>query len=89
MQEDSVTVRISEDGQVSVPAEFLRRVGLEGEQSAVLRVEGGELRLRPVELTIGEIQALVRERFADFGMTSDRFIAERREEARREEEEFG
>ena len=73
---------------MSLPAEFARRVGLAGGQTAVLRVEGGELRLRPVEAP----PATLHEHFAPYLqgklMSSDEFIAERHEEARREEEKF-
>ncbi len=89
MQDDSVTVTISEDGQVSLPAEFLRRAGLEGEQTAVLRVEGRELRLRPVGAAPPTLRELFASHLTGRMMSSEEFITEKREEARREEAKFG
>jgi AbrB family looped-hinge helix DNA binding protein len=85
MGHDSVLVKVAGNGRLSIPAKQRRLMGLDDGGLLVARVENGELRLRPVRAVLAEIQARVSERLAGSGETVDRFLADRREEAAREE----
>lgn len=85
MGHDSVLVKVAGNGRLSIPAKQRRLMGLEDGGLLVARVENGELRLRPVRTVLAEIQAEVRKHMAGSGETVDRFLADRREEAAREQ----
>jgi AbrB family looped-hinge helix DNA binding protein len=86
MSEEAVMVRVSESGRISIPARQRKAVGLEDGGVAVARVDHGEIRIRPVRTVLAELQAKVRKHhLAKSGETVDRFLADRREEASREE----
>lgn len=85
MGHDSVLVKVAENGRLSIPARQRKLMGLEAGGLVVARVEEGELRLRPVRAVLAEIQAEVHRYLAGSGLSVDQFLAERREEAAREE----
>jgi AbrB family looped-hinge helix DNA binding protein len=85
MGHDSVLVKVAGNGRLSIPAKQRKLMGLDDGGLLVARIENGELRLRPVRAVLAEIQARVSERLAGSGETVDRFLADRREEAAREE----
>jgi hypothetical protein len=69
----------------------VRRLGLEEGGKVVTRVEGGELRNRPVRTVLAGLQDKVSELFASAGvkpgtLLSEELIADRRAEAEREEQ---
>jgi AbrB family looped-hinge helix DNA binding protein len=82
---DSVLVKVAGNGRLSIPAKQRKLIGLDDGGLVVARVEDGELRLRPVRAVLADIQAKVSKRLAGSGETVDRFLADRREEAAREE----
>lgn len=84
MGQDSVIVMVGENGRIKLPATQRKLVGLKSGGVAVIRVEDGEIRIRPVQAVIEEIQELARPYFEGSGESVDRFIAERYEEASRE-----
>jgi AbrB family looped-hinge helix DNA binding protein len=85
MGRDSVLVKVAGNGRLSIPAKQRKLLGLDDGGMLVARVENGELRLRPVRAVLAEIQAEVHKHMAGSGETVDRFLADRREEAAREE----
>lgn len=79
-------VRVGEQGRVVIPAELRKALGIKPGETLVARVEDGRLVLEPQ----AAILARVRSWFAGTppGVSLvDELIAERREEARREEAE--
>lgn len=80
---DAVT-RVSESGKLNLPARLRREVGLEYGGPVVVRVEEGEIRIRTVRDAIRGVQEQARKLFRGAGDGVDRFIADRRAEARHE-----
>ncbi len=88
MGRDFVLVRVSENGRLSIPARLCKSLGLEDGGMVVAKVVDGELRVRPAKDVIAGIQARVREELGPIEGVVDRFIAEKHEEAAREEGEI-
>ena len=79
-------VRIAPGGRVVIPAEFRKALGVEVGDSVVIELKDDELRLRSRQAAIKKVQAMVRKCLpADGRSLADELIAERREEAAREE----
>jgi bifunctional DNA-binding transcriptional regulator/antitoxin component of YhaV-PrlF toxin-antitoxin module len=73
---------------VVIPAEFRKALGVRVGDSMVIELGDDELRLRSRQAAIKRVQALVRKYIPDDGRSlADELIAERREEAAREERE--
>ncbi|MBB3930439.1 AbrB family looped-hinge helix DNA binding protein [Kaistia hirudinis] len=85
-----VKVRISEDGAVSLPSEFLEELGLRTGDTVVVNVDDGDIRIRAAVRPLHPAQILAKELEEKYGPipTVDEFIAARREEAAREQAEF-
>lgn len=85
-----VKVRISDSGEVSLPSEFLEQLGLRTGDTVVVNVDDGDIRIRAAGRPLHPAQLLVKELEKKYGPlpTVDEFIAWRREEAAREEEEW-
>lgn len=81
----SLTVKISKTGRMHLPAEVRRSLGLKGEGHVVLTVDDGEVRMRSMAETLRHIRELARPYAPKGRLASEELIAERREEARREE----
>jgi AbrB family looped-hinge helix DNA binding protein len=81
----SVTVKVSETGRLNLPADIRRTLGLKGPAHVVLTVEDGEVRMRTMAQTLQRIRDLARPFAPKRGLASEHLIAERREEARRED----
>lgn len=80
----NISVRMSENGRVLIPAEIRKQLGLVAGEPLTLTVEGQELRLmtRRARLRAAQVSAA---RYLKPGVRiEDELIAERREEARRE-----
>ena len=58
MVTESATVRVAENGRLSLPTKQRRLIGLENGGVVVTRVEDGEIRIRPIKSVIEEIQNL-------------------------------
>ena len=81
-------VRIGPGGRVVIPAEFRKALGVEIGDGVVIELKGDELRLRSRQAAIKRVQAMVRKYIPDESRSlADELIAERREEAAREERE--
>lgn len=85
MVSETTMVRVAENGRLSLPSKYRRMVGLEDGGVVVVRVEDGEIRIRPVQAVVEELQEVARRYFAGSGETVERFLTDRREEALRED----
>ena len=81
---DTLT-KVSEGGKINLPAAFRRQLGIEPGTPVLLRVEDGELRVRTVQSSLRRLQADASRVFAGSGETVDRLLADRRDEAARED----
>ena len=82
----SRNVRIAPGGRVVIPAEYRKALGVGVGDQVVIELKGDELRLRSRQAAIKKVQAMVRKCLpADGRSLADELIAERREEAAREE----
>ena len=83
-----VRCKINQNGRIVIPAAIRHEMGLKAGESLLMEVEDGVLRIETHRARIRRIQ----EEFAQYNrpgvLASDELIAERREEARREEEEM-
>ncbi len=79
-----ISVRMSENGRVLIPAEIRKQLGLVAGEPITLTVEGQELRLMTRRARIRAAQASVARYVPEGRRLEDELIAERREEARRE-----
>ena len=86
--QEYVTSRINDNGRIVIPAEIRKSMGLNPGDVVVMSLEDGVLRIESQLARSRRIQA----EFAPFAnpasLASDELIAERREEARREMEEW-
>ena len=79
--ECEVLSRVSDSGRFNVPASLRKMVGLESGGPVVVRVEGGELRIRTVRDLMTELQGEARALFAGSGESVEGFLEGRRAEA--------
>jgi AbrB family looped-hinge helix DNA binding protein len=83
-----VRCKINQNGRIVIPAAIRQEMGLKAGESLLMEVEDGVLRIESYLARIRRIQREIAQ-FAKPGiLASDELIAERREEARREEEEI-
>ena len=92
MNHDQQIVRMSGNGRLIIPAKQRKQLGLDDGGMVVARIEGGELRIRPVRAVLAELQQKVGAMLAAAGVRpgerlSDQLIADRRDEAARENHE--
>lgn len=81
-------VRIGPGGRVVIPARFRKALGVDIGDDMVMELKDDELRLRSRRAAIKRVQAMVRKYIPDEKRSlADELIAERREEAAREERE--
>jgi AbrB family looped-hinge helix DNA binding protein len=84
----SVKSKINQNGRIVIPAAIRRQMGLKAGDTLLMDVEDGVLRLETHLARIRRIQREVAQYCKPGRLASDELIAERREEARREDEEF-
>jgi AbrB family looped-hinge helix DNA binding protein len=88
MKSDSFKSRINENGRIVIPAEIRKEMGLAAGDTVVMALEDGVLRIESQRVKIRRIQEEF-QKFAKPGKrASDELVADRREEARREMEEW-
>lgn len=80
-------LRIGQDGRVVIPSEMRAAMELGPEGTVIARVVEGELQLVPLPVVIRRAQEFVRGHVPEGVSLADELIAERRAEARREDEE--
>jgi AbrB family looped-hinge helix DNA binding protein len=78
-------VRVSPTGRVNLPARLRRQIGLEDGGAVLVSVDEGEIRLQTVRGAVSRLQEQARRIFAGSEETVDRLLADRREDARREQ----
>ena len=83
-----VTSRINDNGRIVIPAAIRRNMGLNPGDVVVMSLEDGVLRIESQLAKIRRIQAEFKPFANPASLASDELIAERREEARREMEEW-
>ena len=84
----SARARVSASGRLSIPADMRRALGIEKGGSVSLRLGDEGLHLKTPHQFVKRIQKMAREDGPHEKLSVDDFINWRREEARREEEEF-
>lgn len=82
------SAKVIAGGKIVIPAELRRELGLNTGDTVVIEREDGKLVLKSYLQVVREVQAAVRERAIPYeGSIVDELIAERRQEAAREEAE--
>ena len=87
-ERENLPIRMAANGRLSIPAKQRRALGLEKGGVVVSTVENGELRIRTMQAVLDELRARLAPSLKASGDTLDRFIADRRAEAEREETEY-
>ena len=88
MNEYSVKSVINENGRIVIPFRMRRALGLKPGDTVVMALEDGALRIEPHGTRLRQIQAELK-RFARPGApASEELVADRREEANSEMEEW-
>lgn len=80
--------RINENGRIVIPAEIRQRLDIKPGDTLYLTAEGDNLRIESHRARIRRVQESLRHLIPPDRLLSDELIAERREEARRETEEW-
>jgi AbrB family looped-hinge helix DNA binding protein len=80
--------KINQNGRIVIPAAIREELGLKPGDTLLLDVEDGVLRIETYPACIRRIQREIAPYARPGILASDELIAERRAEARREEEEF-
>jgi AbrB family looped-hinge helix DNA binding protein len=78
---NAVTLTVSDNGHVVIPARIRAELGLRSGEKVVARVCDGALVLEPVTVAIKRAQALIQRRAAQAPSPVDELLAERREAA--------
>jgi AbrB family looped-hinge helix DNA binding protein len=82
------TARINENGRLVIPAEIRRQMGLNPGDTLYLTAVGDTLKIESHRSRIRRVQESLRHLIPPDRLLSDELIAERREEAKREMEEW-
>ena len=85
---ETVTARINENGRIVIPADFRKSLGLTPGDVVVMSLENDALRIESQAARVRKIQEEFKKFAAGKSLASEELIAERREEARREAEEW-
>jgi bifunctional DNA-binding transcriptional regulator/antitoxin component of YhaV-PrlF toxin-antitoxin module len=79
--------RLETDGRVAIPQEFWRAAGLEENDSVMVSIEGEVICLMSLPASIRRAQEYVRRLVPEGVSLVDELLAERRDEARREDDD--
>ncbi len=88
MDDDVVITKINDNGRIVIPAEIRQKMGIKPGDALSLSVEGDVLKIESQQSRIRRIQESLRQLIPPDRVLSDELIAERREEARQEMEEW-
>jgi AbrB family looped-hinge helix DNA binding protein len=88
MKTEDIKARINENGRIVIPAQIREKLGLKPGDTLLLRVEGDALFIESQQSRIRRVQERLRRLIPADRVLSDELIAERREEARQEMEEW-
>lgn len=80
--------QVSENGRIVIPVAFRKAMGLKGGESVTLSLDEHGLHIQTQRQRIARAQAMVREFVGPERSLADELIAERRLEAKREEERY-
>lgn len=80
-------VTIAPGGRVVIPAALRKALGISVGDSVVIELADGELRLRSLDAAIKQAQEIVDQYVPEGVSLADELIRERREEAKREEQD--
>jgi AbrB family looped-hinge helix DNA binding protein len=86
--QSNVTSKLNDNGRIVIPAEIRQRMGIKPGDTLFLSLEGDVLKVESQLGRIRRIQESMRALIPGDRLLSDELIAERREEARREMEEW-
>lgn len=81
------TLKVAADGRFVIPAAARGQMLLDEDGTVTARIEHGELKLISPKAAIRRIQELLKPYRSESGSVVDEFIAERRAEAAREEQQ--
>ncbi len=84
----NVPLKMAANGRLSIPSKQRKALGLEKGGTVVSSVENGELRIRTIQAHLDELRARIAPALQASGDSVDKFIADRRAEAEREEREY-
>jgi AbrB family looped-hinge helix DNA binding protein len=88
MKSGSFKARLNENGRIVIPAEIRKRMGLDAGDALVMTLEDGVLRIESQRTKIRQIQDDFKKFTKPGSRASDELVADRREEAGREMEEW-
>jgi AbrB family looped-hinge helix DNA binding protein len=88
MIENNVKTRINSNGRIVIPAAIREAMGIRAGDELVLKLEGGVLQVEPQSARIKRVQESLGRRIPRDRILSDELIAERREEAARDAEDW-
>jgi AbrB family looped-hinge helix DNA binding protein len=88
MKIEGIQARINENGRIVIPAVIRKGMGLKLGDSVVMSLEDGVLRIEPQKARIRRVPQSLSKLIPADRVLSEEIIAERREEARRETEEW-
>ena len=88
MKIEGIQASINQNGRIVIPAVVRRAMGLKLGDNVIMSLEDGVLRIESQLAKIRRIQADFKPLSNPESLASDELIAERREEARRETEEW-
>jgi len=80
--------KVNQNGRIVIPAALRKEMGIKPGESVLMEVEDGVLRMESHRARIRRIQQEIARYVKPGILLSDELIADRREEARREQEEF-
>lgn len=86
---NEIRTTLGKGGRLNLPAEHRRALGLSDGDEVLVGVEGDAIRIQTREAALDRVQRMVRGRLGEGRTPSEELIAERREEARREDEGSG
>jgi AbrB family looped-hinge helix DNA binding protein len=86
-QSPTMDAKVNENGRILIPAAIREQMGLKLGDSVVLTLEDGVLRVESYRAIIRKMQQEMKQYKKPGVSITDEFIAERREEARREREQ--
>ena len=78
---NTVRATVAPNGRLSIPVEIRRRLGLESGGEVVLEMEDGVLRMFTPAARVRRARALLAEGMGDERLSSEEFLAWKREEA--------
>lgn len=79
----TMDIRVAQNGRLVLPQSVRKAMGLQGETKVILTLENDQVRLSPIGHGVARARALYRQ-YAKVDRTTDKFLADRREESARE-----